>query len=166
MFGIQDILKFLLGFFLIFPTVILIHLLGHITFAAIFGAKGIRVTLGSGKKLFSVWRIEIHQFYFWSGDCEFEYVLFDNRFSKSIILLGGTIFNLLSMLTLNLLIWSDLFEPSMIAYQFVYFSFYYLFFAVLPMDYPGGAHSDGKAIYRLWKKGERSISSADCQYRC
>lgn len=166
MFGLQDIFKFLWGFFLIFPVVIIIHLLGHITFAAIFGAKGIRVTLGSGKYLFSVWKIDIHKFYFWSGDCEFEYVTFDNRLSKTFILSGGSLFNLLSILLLNLLIWFGLFEPSMIAYQFIYFSFYYLFFAILPMDYPGGGLSDGKALYRLWKRGDRNVSSADCQYRC
>lgn len=165
MFGFQDVIKFLWAFFLIFPVVIIIHLLGHITFAAIFGAKGIRVTLGSGKSLFSFWKIDVHQFYFWSGDCQFEYVAFNNRFSKSIILLGGSIFNLLSMLLVNLVIWSDLFEPSIFSYQFIYFSFYYVFFALLPMDYPGGGHSDGKALYRLWRRGERGVSSVDCQYK-
>jgi hypothetical protein len=158
MFGLHDIIKFLWSFFLILPLVIMVHILGHITFAAIFGAKGIRVRLGSGKRLFSFWKIAIHQFYFWSGDCEFEYVTFDNRLTKTIILLGGSTFNLLSMLLLNLLIWFGVFEPSLMAYQFIYFSFYYMFFALLPMDYPGGGHSDGKALYHLWKKGERSVS--------
>jgi hypothetical protein len=51
----------------------------------------------------------------------------------------------------------------MLWYQFVYFSFYYMFFALLPMDMADGTLSDGKAMYKLWRNKNKDDSSADCQ---
>ncbi|MFC3885398.1 hypothetical protein ACFOU2_18680 [Bacillus songklensis] len=152
MFGVYDVWKFLLAFFLIFPIVTFIHLLGHIFFVKLFGGKNTRMIVGCGEKLCMLGKIEIRKFYFWSGRCEFSYLKFNNRLTNSLIILGGSLFNLISMLIVNSMIKVKVLEPSMFWDQFVYFSFYFVFFALFPMDNPTGIPSDGKAAYLLWKK--------------
>jgi hypothetical protein len=56
----------------------------------------------------------------------------------------------------------DLIEASNITYQFIYFSIYTVFFALIPMDYPDGSPSDGKAIIRIYRN-EKVNQSTDCQ---
>ncbi|GLB59992.1 hypothetical protein [Cytobacillus sp. NCCP-133] len=163
MFGFDDFMKFIQAFFVVFPVVTLIHLLGHFFFAAIFGGKGIRVVIGSGKLLFSLKFLEVRRFYFWYGGCEYTSLTYNNKLTKSLIFLGGSIFNVASIFIVNYLIRIDILEASMLWYQFVYFSFYYVFFALLPMDMADGTLSDGKAICKLWRNKNRDDSSADCQ---
>ncbi|WP_460879085.1 hypothetical protein [Pontibacter rugosus] len=47
------------------------------------------------------------------------------------------------------LIENNTIQPNLATYQFTYFSLYYIFFALLPMPYPGGSSSDGKIILDL-----------------
>lgn len=164
MFGFEDFVKFIQAFFIVFPAVTLLHLLGHVFFAALFGGNGIRVIIGSGKKLFSMRFLEVRRFYFWYGGCKFSPLKYNNKFAKSFIFLGGSIFNLLSILLINFLIGTDVLESSMLWYQFIYFSFYYVFFALFPMDFPDGYPSDGMALYKLWKRKSDDESSSDCQW--
>lgn len=163
MFGYDDFMKFMQAFFIVFPVVTLLHLLGHIFFAAIFGGNGIRIVIGSGKQLFSLTFLEVNRFYFWYGGCEFTSLKYNNKITKSLIFLGGSIFNVASIFIVNYLIRMDILEASVLWYQFVYFSFYFMFFALLPMDFPDGTHSDGKAMYKLWRDKDGDDSSADCQ---
>lgn len=164
MFGFDDFMKFIQAFFVVFPVVTLVHLLGHIFFAAIFGGKGIRIVIGSGNLLFSLRFLEVRQFYFWYGGCEYTSLKHSNKVTKSLILLGGSIFNVASIFLVNFLIRIDILQASMLWYQFVYFSFYYVFFALLPMDMSDGTLSDGKAVYKLWQNKNKDDSSADCQH--
>ncbi|WP_174733660.1 hypothetical protein [Mesobacillus harenae] len=166
MFGMDDFIKFLQAFFIVFPVVTLIHLAGHITFASIFGGKDLKVKIGSGKRLFSIGFVEVRWFYFWFGDCEYGSLKVKNRGALSLVFLGGALFNLLSIFFINLLIAAGWADKSMLTYQFVYFSFYYMFFAMLPMDFQDGYPSDGKAILRLWKRQrESNCSSSDCVWK-
>ncbi|MCS0787723.1 hypothetical protein NX021_06025 [Cytobacillus firmus] len=163
MFGYDDFLKFIQAFFVVYPVVTLIHLLGHIFFAGIFGGKGIRVIIGTGKILFSMRFLEVRRFYFWYGGCEFSALKYSNKLTKSLIFLGGSIFNIGSIFIVNYLIRLGILDANMLWYQFVYFSFYYVFFALLPMDMADGTLSDGKAMYKLWFNKNKDDSSADCQ---
>ncbi|MBY6051911.1 hypothetical protein [Cytobacillus firmus] len=163
MFGYDDFMKFMQAFFVVFPIVTLIHLLGHIFFAAIFGGKGIRVIIGTGKILFSMRFLEVRRFYFWYGGCEYTSLTYSNKLTKSLIFLGGSILNIASIFLVNYLIRIGILDANMLWYQFVYFSFYYVFFALLPMDMADGTLSDGKAMYKLWVDKNEDDSSADCQ---
>ncbi|MFC0272907.1 hypothetical protein ACFFIX_15875 [Metabacillus herbersteinensis] len=165
MFGFDDFLKFIQAFFIIFPAVTLLHVLGHIFFAKIFGGKEIKVVIGCGKRLFSIGFVEIRKYYFWYGGCEYNHLTFDNRLSHSLIFLGGSLFNLVSIFIVNQLIWQQILEPSIFWHQFIYFSFYFIFFALLPMEYENGSPSDGKALYRLIRNKDVDKSSSDCQGR-
>ncbi len=164
MFGIYDVWKFLLAFFLILPVVTFIHLIGHIFFVKLFGGKGVRIVIGCGTKLYTLGKIEIRKFYFGSGGCEFSYLKFENRLTHSLIFLGGSLFNLLSLILVNTLVKTKTLEVSMFWDQFIYFSFYFIFFSLFPMDDPAGLPSDGKAAYLLWKKKMKNKATDDCQY--
>ncbi|MFP3422670.1 hypothetical protein R0K19_25205, partial [Bacillus sp. SIMBA_161] len=56
---------------------------------------------------------------------------------------------------INLLIIKDFLEPNLFFYQFVYFSTYYVFFALLPVQYGDNKLSDGLAVYKVIRYGER-----------
>jgi hypothetical protein len=145
MFGLEDIIKFLFSFFLILPIVTLIHLSGHIFFVTIFGGAEKKILIGCGDKLFSFYNMEVRKYYFWNGTCEFKGLKHDNRFTNMLIYLGGSFFNLVSMLIIYSLVYQNILESSVIWYQFIYFSFYVMFFSLFPMYFADGSPSDGKA---------------------
>jgi len=149
MFGLNDIPKFLLAFFLILPVISLLHELGHVFFAWVMGGKNIRVTIGSGKPVFSFGMLEIRQYSFWYGLCTFENVWRNETFSNVLIFSGGALFNLIAAIVVISLIENKVLDPNLFTYQFTYFSMYYIFFALVPMPYPDGNYSDGKIILDL-----------------
>lgn len=149
MFGINDIPKFFLAFFLVLPIISFLHESGHVFFAWLMGGKNIKVVVGTGDVLFRKGILEVRKFYFWYGFCTFDNLKRNHRFSNILIFSGGAIFNALSVVAVISLIENKLLEPGMLTYQFTYFSMYYIFFALLPMPYPGGNYSDGKLILEL-----------------
>lgn len=149
MFGIEDIPKFFLAFFLILPIISFIHEAGHVFFAWLMGGKNIKVTVGSGKVMFHIGMLEVRKYYFWYGLCTFDNLKRNKRFSNILIFSGGAVFNALTALLVIYLIEKKALEPGILTYQFTYFSLYYIFFALLPMPYPDGNYSDGKVILDL-----------------
>lgn len=158
MFGWNDVIKFIMSFFIIFPVVTFIHLAGHIFFVAISGGREKKIVIGCGDKLVSFWKIEIRKFYFMSGGCEFAELKWNTKFHNSLIYLGGSLFNLLSVLLVNYLIKEGVMETSTFWYQFVYFSFYLVFFALFPMYYADGSPSDGKAFLLSLKNLDEKLT--------
>ncbi|WP_199478362.1 hypothetical protein [Peribacillus saganii] len=145
MFGISDVFKFLISFFIIFPIVTFIHLSGHIFFVTIFGGTQKKIVIGCGNKLFSFFQVEVRKYYFWNGACEFKSIKYDNRITNTLIYLGGALFNVTSIFLINGLVFLGMMNKSVIVYQFIYFSFYVLFFSLFPMHFADGTPSDGKA---------------------
>ncbi|TLS38953.1 hypothetical protein [Pseudalkalibacillus caeni] len=160
MFGI-DFVRFVQAFFVIFPLVTFIHLLGHYTYIRFYGGKKAKIVLGCGKPILTIGPIEVRLFYFWFGGCEYSELANETVKSKVWIYTGGFLFNLMSISVIYVFIYSSIIPANGFLYQFVYFSFYVLFFAVLPMDFPDGSPSDGKAIIQLLRK-KNIESSADC----
>ncbi|MFT9850159.1 site-2 protease family protein [Aneurinibacillus sp. REN35] len=149
MFGLTDVIKFIISFFLILPIVTLLHEAGHIFFAKLVGAKKIRLAVGIGAPLCKIGIFEVKKYYFMNGECYYERLRFNNRFTNGLIYAGGIIFNSVSALLVNSLVTSGVLEESIYYYQFIYFSFYVVFFSALPMSYPNGGFTDGKLILDL-----------------
>ncbi|ARS34680.1 site-2 protease family protein [Pontibacter actiniarum] len=149
MFGVNDIPKFFLAFFLVLPLISFLHEAGHVFFAWLMGGKNIRVTVGTGSLLFRIGMLEVRKYYFWYGVCTFDNLKRKHRLANILIFSGGTLFNAISAVLVIYLIENNLLEPGMLTYQFTYFSMYYIFFALLPMPYPDGSYSDGKIILDL-----------------
>ncbi|WZL88886.1 site-2 protease family protein [Salinimicrobium sp. 3283s] len=166
MFGISDIPKFLLAFFLVLPLISILHEAGHVFFAWLMGAKNIRIVVGSGKPVFNHGILEIRQYYFWYGFCTFENIERKEKLANILIFSGGALFNLLSTIAVILLVENDVLSAGMLTYQFTYFSMYYVFFALLPMLYPGGNFSDGKVILELLKNREKIVKERTYRIQC
>lgn len=149
MFGISDLPKFFLAFFLVFPVITMLHEAGHVFFAWILGGKNIKVTIGTGKPAFKIGMLEIRKYYFWYGLCSFENLKRNDKLSNILVFAGGSLFNALGAIIVMIMVESNVMEAGMLTYQFTYFSMYYIFFALLPMPYPDGNYSDGKIILDL-----------------
>ncbi|MDX5423077.1 MAG: site-2 protease family protein [Hymenobacteraceae bacterium] len=155
MFGVNDIPKFFLAFFLVLPVISFLHEAGHVFFAWLMGGKNIKVSIGSGDVLFRLGMLEVRKYYFWYGFCTFDNLERHQRFANVIIFLGGSLFNAIAAVLVIFLIEENTLEPGLLTYQFTYFSLYYIFFALLPMPYPDGNYSDGKVILDLIRHKEQ-----------
>ncbi|TFD98397.1 hypothetical protein [Jeotgalibacillus sp. R-1-5s-1] len=154
MFQLKDMWTFLWSFLIVFPTVSLIHQLGHAFFAKIFGGT-CTFALGRGKKLFCIGPISVHTIYFLDSFCKYTDLKTSNRLTHCLVHLGGVIFNLGSILLINVLIMQDIIKPDVFYYQYAYFSVYFAAFSLLPVNFGNGKYSDGYAAYRILKYKQR-----------
>ncbi|QHL54049.1 hypothetical protein C7M23_01145 [Bacillus subtilis] len=154
MFGFNDMVKFLWSFLIVLPLVQIIHVSGHSFMAFIFGGKG-SLDIGMGKTLLKIGPIRFRTIYFIDSFCRYGELKIDNRFSNALVYAGGCLFNLITIFAINLLIIHSVLKPNVFFYQFVYFSTYYVFFALLPVRYSEKKSSDGLAIYKVLRYGER-----------
>lgn len=153
LFTLSDMWTFCWSFFVILPIVAILHQLGHIVVAWMFGAK-VSFALGRGKKVLKVGVVEIRRIYFLDAFCHYEEMRKNNRLSHILVYLGGSLCNLLSVLILNSMIANDFLPEHQFFYQFAYFSVYYVFFALLPVQYADHHPSDGQAIVNIIRHGE------------
>ncbi|APG59327.1 M50 family metallopeptidase [Christiangramia salexigens] len=165
MFGLSDVPKFILAFFIVLPVISILHEFGHVFFAWIMGGKNIKVSIGSGKSIFKIGMLDIRQYYFWYGLCTFENLPKRERFGNILIFSGGVLFNIIGIAAIGLLIQHDVLEANIFTYQFTYFSWYYIFFAILPMPYPDGNYSDGKIVWDLIKNKQDVIKERTYQVK-
>lgn len=157
MFGIEDIPKFILAFFVLLPIISMVHETGHVFFAWLMGAKNIKITIGTGKPVLHLGIVEVRKYYFWYGICTFDNVKRQKRLANILIFSGGALFNFLGAVTVILLIEKGIIEEGLFTYQFTYFSLYYIFFALIPIPFPDGSYSDGRIILDLIRGKERMI---------
>lgn len=157
MFGLTDIPKFLLAFFIVMPVISILHELGHVVFAWLMGGKNIRISIGSGKPILQLGMLEIRKYYFWYGLCTFDNLKKRERFSNILIFSGGVFFNIIGIIIMGIFINTGILETNIFTYQFTYFSWYYIIFALLPMPYPDGNLSDGKIIFDLIRNKQHVI---------
>ncbi|WP_050182425.1 site-2 protease family protein [Domibacillus robiginosus] len=153
MFSFDDMGTFAWAFFIVLPLTLLIHSGGHAFFAYLFGGKT-SLTIGRGGKLLKVKNIEIRKFYFIDSACYYDQLRKDRRWKHALIYAGGPIFNIASILIVNGLIHANILPAHLFFYQFVYFSVYLVFFALIPIDYGENNPSDGKAIYDVMRYGK------------
>ena len=157
MFGINDIPKFILAFFLVMPLISILHEGGHVFFAWLMGGKNIKVSIGTGKPIFRWGMLEVRKYYFWYGLCTFENLRINHRWSNILVFGGGTLFNLIGLVAVIILVEQEVMGTNMFTYQFTYFSLYYIFFALFPMPYPDGNYSDGKIILELLRNKKFAV---------
>lgn len=152
MFTFNDMMTFVIAFFVTLPLVALIHSLGHLFFARLFGGK-IKLILGRGRTLFSFKLFELRLIYFFDSACHYQQLKINNKFTHSLVHAGGIIFNVISIILVNSFIHLGIFPKHLFFYQFVYFSVYYIFYALLPVQYGDNHYSDGKSIMTIIRNG-------------
>lgn len=155
MFTLNDMWVFFVSLLIILPLISAIHQAGHSFFIWLFGGRS-TFTIGGGKKLFCIGPMEIRRIFFWHSFCQVKDLNIDNKFSHLIVLLGGSLFNLAAVFIVNGLIFAGILEGHIVFYNFVYFSIYYVFFALFPARYSKKHPSDMMAIYDLFKRGKNA----------
>ena len=163
MIDFWDIPKLFIAFFVILPVVSLVHELGHVLIAKLLGAKNVKIIIGSGRILLNTRVFEIRKYYFYYGFCYFENIDDRSRWKNLFIYSGGILANIIVAFFLLYVMSGDLVSSNIFTYQFLYFSLYYVFFALLPMSYPDGNYSDGKIIYHLLKRNHRLLQQKQFQ---
>ena len=88
--------------FLIWVFVVLLflitHEIGHMIFYRIFFKnKDWKITLGEGKRIISVWKIEINLRYFWVGKFTYKKPIENSKYKQILVNMGGIIFNFISL---------------------------------------------------------------------
>ncbi|KIY21720.1 MULTISPECIES: hypothetical protein [Mesobacillus] len=148
MFGFSDFLSFLLALFFIYPIVSLVHELGHSFFAWLFGGK-FSFSLGRGRTVFKKGPFILNSMYFLDAFCEYGQLKWNNRLTHFLVHAGGVIFNLGSVVVLNILISKNIIEPQTFFVQYSYFSVWLAAFSLIPVDYGNENYSDGLSIYHV-----------------
>lgn len=148
MFEWNDFITAFWAFFVLLPLVALIHQLGHYVMARLFGGRS-EIILGRGKLLFKLGTIKVNRFYFLDSSCHYESLKINNRLTHLFVHGGGVLLNLLSLLLVNTLIMINVLPETQFFYQFGYFTIYYMFFSLFPIQYSNEHASDGKQIINI-----------------
>ncbi|ALC92313.1 hypothetical protein AM500_22970 [Bacillus sp. FJAT-18017] len=152
MFSWDDLYTFAWAFFVVLPLVAFIHAFGHVFFIFLFGGQA-DLTIGRGKKIFTMGRMHFFSLYFIDAACQYTDLKRETKWKHALIYGGGIIFNGLTIVIINFLIIQGILPENKFFYQLGYFSVYYIFFALLPVDYGKNNPSDGKAIYLALRYG-------------
>lgn len=153
---------YILGTLIMLPLILLIHECGHAFFAKLFGGKVTDITIGYGKLIYSKGILNIKSWYFVYGHCFWKDLKTNSKISKILIILGGIIFNVLSM--------AFVFIPYLILYPkyniddtvvfatifhtFLEYSFSFVVFNLIPFRIPiFRMDNDGLQLYKLIKYG-------------
>ncbi|MBZ9634874.1 site-2 protease family protein [Clostridium sp. FP1] len=143
--------EILIGIFVLMPIIILIHELGHVFFAKLFGAKIKNIVIGSGKTVLTLGKLKIKTVYFYRGAFTVD-KLGNSKFKKIFVLLGGALFNIASCLIIIILFNLNVISQTNLFAVFINFSFFAAVFSIIPMTY-GNENNDGLQVYQVIKKG-------------
>ncbi|MFD2617564.1 hypothetical protein [Terrilactibacillus laevilacticus] len=155
MFGLKDLFPLFIGLLIIYPIVSFIHVLGHLFMAYIFGGQA-SFQLGLGHQLIKFGKFKVNSLYFIDSYCNYTELKWDNRITNMLVYLGGALFNIGTSILINSLVLYGVLPHHALFYQFVYFSLYFCFFSLVPVQYSKTNVSDGLAIYRILRYGSRS----------
>lgn len=148
------------------PLIFLIHELGHAFFVKIFGGQVTKITLGLlGKRILSVGIFQVNLWYFLGGKAEHRNLKIGNKFARGIILIGGLIFNIVSIILINKL--GSLYNPKFmytmvndllfnIMRAFVTYSIIIVIINALPIKL-FSMNTDGRQLYQLIRYGNSKL---------
>ncbi|GAB3059657.1 hypothetical protein ACFOU0_05180 [Salinicoccus sesuvii] len=157
MFGIPDLISLIISAFIILPIVIILREVGYMIAGIIFGAKNSRLTLGSGPRLFKFGMIDIRKHYHLYSWFSYDELKNDNRFAYIMIYASPILINVISGLTINALLANDFMtEQATFWNRFIFYTFYYVLFDVVPMKTVNGMPNNGMLIYEMIRYGKRT----------
>lgn len=148
--------ELLIGTFVLMPIITLIHELGHVFFAKLFGAKIKSIVIGSGRTSLAFGKLEIKAIYFWCGYFTADKIG-NSKLTKIITLLGGILFNIAScsiiilLFNLNVIGYNDLYNV------FIYFSLFSIVANILPINFFNNMNTDGLQICQIIKSGTSTL---------
>jgi len=140
----------LLILLLVSPVNILLHELSHALAVKFCGGELIKINLGTGKVLFKVRKIYVHQWYWNNGEFYFKNLKSESKLSQIIVFLSGPLSNLFFAIMLYL--FKILIGSSELIDIFITWAFIVFISSMLPLSF-GGRNSDGMQIYQILRTG-------------
>lgn len=145
----EQIIGYSVALFLFQPLNVFVHELGHGFFAKLFGGKVHKIEVGIGEPLFSIGKLQVNKQFFIMGYCRFDSQLANHsKIKLSLILLGGVIFNMITILLLIAIKMNTTHHHFLDGYYFG-FTGMLILSALIPMTYFTGDDSDGKRLIRV-----------------
>ena len=126
----------------------IIHELGHLFFVKVFGGKVTKFCIGFGRDIIKIGVIRIRIFFILGGSVHSKDWRKHTLFSKIFFIMGGILFNLITIITLKLLMGftsTKIYYYLSILYEY---NLYFIVFNLLPITV-FNINLDGKQLYEL-----------------
>jgi len=157
MFGFSDLLSLIISAFIILPIVVFLRETGYLIVSEIFGVKNPRLTIGSGPRIFKFWIFDIRKYYHLFSWFSYDALKRESKLAYICVYAGPILMNLSVALLLNALLANGLLEEYKTFWdRFVFYSFYYVLFDIIPMRTVNGMPNNGMIIYEMLRYGKRT----------
>ena len=157
MFGFSDLLSLIISAFIILPIVIFLRETGYLIVSELFGVKNPRLTIGSGPRIFKFWIFDIRKYYHLFSWFSYDALKRESKLAYICVYAGPILMNLSVALLLNALLANGLLEEYKTFWdRFVFYSFYYVLFDIIPMRTVNGMPNNGMIIYEMLRYGKRT----------
>lgn len=151
---IELIIGYAVALFIFQPINVLIHEIGHASFAKMFGGKIEKVEIGIGDPFFSIGKyVQVNKVFFMMGALHYDNNLDQKRHKVrlSLVALGGVLFNLLTVvLFISYKAYTG--HQHFLDGYFFGFTAVLIISALIPVTYSTGYDSDGKWLLDIWKR--------------
>ena len=157
MFGLSDLISLVISAFIILPIVIFLRECGYLIVSKIFGAENPRLTIGSGPRVFKLGIFDIRKYYHLYSWFSYDSLKRASNFAYIAIYVSPILTNVVVALTINVLLVNGYLQDySRFWDRFIFYSFYYVLFDVVPMKTVNGKPNNGLIIYEMLRYGKRT----------
>ncbi len=157
MFGLADLLSLIISAFIILPVVVFLRESGYLLISLILGVKNPRMTIGSGDRIFKIGMFDVRKYYHLYSWFSYDSLKREGKFAYILLYASPILINVVVAFTLNAMIANGLFEDNATFWnRFVFYSFYYVLFDVIPMKTANGMPNNGLIIYEMLRYGKRT----------
>ena len=157
MFGLSDLISLVISAFIILPIVIFLRECGYLIVSKLFGAENPRLTLGSGPRVFKLGIFDVRKYYHLYSWFSYDSLKRTSNFAYIAIYASPILMNVGVALTINALLANGYFqEYARFWDRFIFYSFYYVLFDVVPMKTVNGKPNNGLIIYEMIRYGKRT----------
>ncbi len=157
MFGLADLISLVISAFIILPVVVFLRESGYLVMSLILGVKNPRMTIGSGGRIIKIGMFDIRKYYHLYSWFSYDSLKREGKFSYISLYAGPILVNIVVAFTLNAMIANGMFEDNATFWnRFVFYSFYYVLFDIIPMKTANGMPNNGLIIYEMLRYGKRT----------
>lgn len=157
MFGLADLVSLIISAFIILPIVVFLRELGYLIVSALFGVKNPRITLGTGPRVMKIWVFDLRKYYHLYSWYSYDSIRRKGKVAYVLIYAGPMLVNIILGITINAMLANDVIEEYATFWdRFVFYTFYYVLFDIVPMRTANGKPNNGLIIYEMLRYGKRT----------
>ncbi|TCI67156.1 MULTISPECIES: hypothetical protein [unclassified Exiguobacterium] len=162
MFGLADLVSLIISAFIILPLVVFLRELGYLIVSALFGVKKPRITLGSGPRVIKIWVFDIRKYYHLYSWYSYDSIRRKGKVAYVFVYAGPMLVNIILGITINALLANGIIEEYATFWdRFVFYTFYYVLFDIVPMRTANGKPNNGLIIYEMLRYGRRTDNNQE-----